>query len=98
MYRISSHISRIFRSENEPETRGATYMRGKNIVEVNGQQCVNIGPRLWVRLICECDLYAKIYGSKALRYIGTCIKIPPVVQETFLFHGRGLILIGSDVV
>ena len=37
-------------------------MRGRNIVEIIGQQSVNVGARLGVRPICECDLYAKIYG------------------------------------
>ena len=38
-------------------------MRDRNILEVNGQQSLDIRPRLGVRLICECDLYAKIYGT-----------------------------------
>ncbi len=33
------------------------------MVEVNGQQSVDTGPRLWVWLICECNLYVKIYGN-----------------------------------
>ena len=42
--------------------RGATYMRDRIIMGINGQQFLDIQARLWVRLICECDLYAKIYG------------------------------------
>ena len=50
-YRISSHISHILRSENEPKTRGATYMRDTIIMEANGQQFLDIQAKLWVRLI-----------------------------------------------
>ena len=38
-------------------------MRDKNIMQGNGHQFLKIGLCLWVRLICECDLYAKIYGT-----------------------------------
>ena len=38
-------------------------MRDTIIMEVNGQRSLDIQTRLWVRLICECDLYAKIYGK-----------------------------------
>ena len=38
-------------------------MRDRIIMEVTDQQSVKIRARfLWVQLICECDLYAKIYG------------------------------------
>ena len=60
---ISWHISRTSRSQNEVITRGATHMRGKNIMQINGQQFQKTGLCLWVRLIFECDLYAKKYGS-----------------------------------
>ena len=38
-------------------------MRDTLIMEVNGQQFLDIQAKLWVGLICECDLYAKIYGT-----------------------------------
>ena len=37
-------------------------MRGRNIVKVKEQQSVDTGPILWVRLVCECNLYSKLYG------------------------------------
>ena len=41
-------------------------MQGANIMEINYYQSLMSGPRLLVRLICECDLYAKMYGSGQL--------------------------------
>ena len=64
-YRVSLHISRILWSEYEPKTRGVTSMRDTIIMKVNGQQSLGIQAGLWVQLICECDLYAKIYGIDA---------------------------------
>ena len=72
-------------------------MRDTIIMEVNGQQSLHIQARLWVRLICECDLYAKIYGSPfntdCLRYRFNwsvrpglriiCIKWPTPLPERF---------------
>ena len=48
----------------EPRIRGVTYMTDRNIMQVSGQQILNIWLRLWVQLICECDLYAKIQGIR----------------------------------
>ena len=42
---------------------GATYMRDRNMLEVSRDQFFETGSNLWVRLICECDLYAKIYSN-----------------------------------
>ena len=39
-----------------------TYKRGTIIMEVIYLQSKIFWPKSWVRLICECDLYAKIYG------------------------------------
>ena len=38
-------------------------MRGANILEVNYHHSLISGASLGVQLICECDLYAKIYGK-----------------------------------
>ena len=43
--------------------QGKACMMGRNNMEVNGQQSVDTGPRLWAWLICEHNLYAKIYGG-----------------------------------
>ena len=32
-------------------------------MEVNCHQSLISGPRLWERLVCECDLCARIYGT-----------------------------------
>ena len=50
-YRIALHISHIFK------TRGATYMRDAIIMEVNGQQSLDIQARL---IHYGCDLYASV--------------------------------------
>ncbi len=63
---IFAYKSHFLRSDNEPKTRGAPYMRGKNIMIVNYQQSLDFVARSWVGLTHECDLYAKIY-SIALR-------------------------------
>ena len=63
-------------------------------MQVNGQQFLKVGLCLWVRLICECDLYAKIYGTSAcayrLREYGICKKKPSHVgscQVLKMGHG-----------
>ncbi len=67
-----------------------TYTRDRNIMEVNGQQSLDIRPRLGERLISECDLYAKIYMvvKPVLKTIS--VKWPPHTlsdQTTFHFQG-----------
>ncbi len=42
---------------------GATYVRDRNMLQTNGKQSLGTGSNIWVRLIGECDLYAKIYGN-----------------------------------
>ena len=54
----------FFRPIYDLETRGSSYMRGANIVEMNYQQPVNSGLTLWGRLICKVVLYARIYGNE----------------------------------
>ncbi len=44
----------------------ATYMKDRSMLQINGNQSLEYGTNLWVLLICECDLYAKIYGSSSL--------------------------------
>ena len=43
-----------------------TYRRDTIIIQGNGQQFLDIQARLWVRFICECDLYVKIYGMQKI--------------------------------
>ena len=43
-------------------------------MEVNCQQSGNFGPRSWVRLLCEYDLYAEIYG------ISSCYETPLIIK------------------
>ena len=43
-----------------PKTRGATYMRGRNIMYVNGQQTLDVKSRLWFDLYASMT-YMRIY-------------------------------------
>ena len=45
----------FIRSDNGPKSRGATYMRGRNIVRVNGLQSLENGSHLW------CNWYASVF-------------------------------------
>ena len=48
---------------------GATYVRDRNMLQTNGKQSLGTGSNFWVRLKCECDLYAKIYGNHINTYL-----------------------------
>ena len=45
-------------------------MRDRFIVEVSGQQIPEYLDKIMVQLICECDLYARIYGMYCHGHIG----------------------------
>lgn len=76
----------------EPEIRGVHNLyEDRYIMEVNYQQSVYSGLRLWVWHISECDPYAKIYGRLNILPLShhkheSDTKHPMYVKWAFIFH------------
>ena len=64
-YRISSHISRIFKVRKRDQNKGWDLHERHEVSQ--WEAIPESGLSLWVQLICECDLYAKIYGMQYIK-------------------------------